>query len=64
LPPAEKKVILPFEKSKVSKSSTIISFPLNFNFDPALLEDATKYRLFTGKFLFSRTSIIFLQRYQ
>jgi len=51
---------LPFEKSKVSKFSTSISFPLNLNFDPALLEDATKYRLSTGKFFFSKTSIIFL----
>jgi len=50
--PAEKKVILLFEKSKVSKFSTSISFSLNLNFDPALLEDATKYRLLVGKFFF------------
>ena len=53
-PPAEKKVILAFEKSKFSKFSTSISLPLNFNFDPALLEDATKYKLDTGKFFFSK----------
>ena len=31
------------EKSKVSKFSTSISLPLNLSFEPALLEDATKY---------------------
>ena len=60
LPPAEKKVISLFEKSKVSKSSTLIFLSLNFNFFPALLEDATKWMLSTGKFFFYKTSIIFL----
>ena len=59
-PPAEKKVIFAFEKSKFSKFSTSISLPLNFNFYPALLEDATKYRSSIGRFLFSKTSNIFL----
>ena len=59
-PPAEKKVMLAFEKSKVSKFLTSISLPLNFNFDPALLDYATKYKLPIEMFFFSKTSIIFL----
>ena len=52
--------ITALEKSKLSKLSTSISLPLNFNFDPALLDDATRYKLLKEKFFFSKTSIIFL----
>ena len=60
LPPAEKKVISTLEKSKPSKLSTFKSLLLNFNFAPALFDEATRNSLSIEKFFFSKTSIIFL----
>ena len=57
---AEKKVIFTFEKSKVSRSITSYSFPLKLILDPALLDEASKYKLSIESSFFSRTSNIFL----
>ena len=58
--PAEKKEIFTLEKSKFSKFSTLISLSPNLSVVPALLDDATKYRLSIEIFLLCKTSIIFL----
>ena len=59
-PPAEKKAIFTFEKSKLSKFDTSYSLPLKFIFFTTLLDDATKCRLSKESSFFSRTSNIFL----
>ena len=53
-PPAAKKVILAFEKSKVSRSITSCSLPLKLFFDQHFLDDATKNKLSIASFFFSR----------
>ena len=58
--PAAKKAIFTLEKSNFSKSITICSLPLKLIFFPELLEEATKNNSEIGKFLFSKTSMIFL----
>ena len=44
-PPAAKKAIFTLEKSKFSRSKTSCSLSLKLIFLPALLDEATKYRL-------------------
>jgi hypothetical protein len=53
-PPAAKKVIFTLEKSKVSRSITSCSFPLKLILDPALLDEASKYKLSIASSFFSQ----------
>jgi hypothetical protein len=46
-PPAAKKVIFTFEKSKVSRSITSCSFPLKLILDPALLDLFQNFQYFS-----------------
>ena len=58
--PQQKKVIFAFVKSNLLKLIISSCLFLNIILLPTLFSEAIKYNSLTGKFLFSRTSIIFL----
>ena len=51
-PPAAKKTIFAFAKSKLASSKTSYCLSLNLIIEPTLFEDANKYKLSIGSFFF------------